>query len=239
MCAQVSSPNLKQLVLDLPHREALGLEDFLVSSSNEAAVNLIDCWPNWTAMGAVVIGPSGSGKSHLSHVWRLRSGAETRTGATINEEVLISLQKHGAIAIEDIDQGISDERVFFHILNLLKEKGYALLVTSRLPPGELKINLPDLRSRLTALPVAHIKPPDNELLKAVMIKLFADRQLVVEPHVVNYLALHMERSFEALQRIVEECDRFALSRQRNITRVVAAEVLTAQANVITQDKDFD
>lgn len=234
MCALVPSSNLKQLVLDLPHREALGSEDFLVSSNNEAAVDLVDSWPEWTAKGAIVVGPTGSGKSHLTHVWRLKSGAETISGATINEHVIVLLRKHGAIAIEDIDKGISDERIFFHILNLLREKGYALLVTSSIAPGDLKISLPDLRSRLVALPIVYIKPPDTELLKAVMIKLFSDRQLVVEPHVVNFLSLHMERSFEALRNIVEACDRLALSKQRNVTRAVAAEVLAAQANAISQ-----
>lgn len=238
MCALVANSKFDQLILNLPHREALGSEDFLVSSSNEAAVNLIDSWPQWTAKGSIVIGPSGSGKSHLTHVWRLKSGADTIMGTSINEDVLTSLRRNGAIAIENIDKGISDERVFFHIINLLREKGYAMLVTSRLAPGDLNINLPDLRSRLIALPVVYIKPPDTELLKAVMVKLFSDRQLNVEPNVVNFLTLRIERSFEAARRIVEACDQFSLSRQRNVTRAIAAEILAMETATMSRDGDL-
>lgn len=225
MTASEPASRPEQLVLDLPHRPALALEDFLVSASNEAAVALIDTWPQWTTRAALVVGPPGSGKSHLTNVWRLRSGAGHWSAAALSEAAVASLETHGAIAVEDIDRGIADERIFFHLLNLVKEKGFALLATSRLAPGELDIPLPDLRSRLRALPLVRIEPPDDDLLKAILVKLFADRQLTVEPHVISHLALHMERSFEAAQRLVETCDQLALARQRRVTRALAAEAL--------------
>lgn len=215
----------EQLVLDLPHRPALALEDFLVGASNEAAVALIDGWPNWTARAAIVVGPTGSGKSHLTNVWRLKSGAGSVPASALTEGAVTEIERTGAIAIEDLDRGIADERVFFHLLNLTKEKGHALLATSRTAPGDLTISLPDLRSRLRALPLVRIDPPGDDVLKSVLVKLFTDRQLTPEPHVISHLALHMERSFEAALQLVESCDQLALSRQRSVTRSIAAEAL--------------
>lgn len=215
----------EQLVLNLPHRPALALEDFLVGASNEAAVALVDGWPNWTARAAIVVGPTGSGKSHLTNVWRLKSGAGSLAASALTEEAVAEIERTGAIAIEDLDRGISDERVFFHLLNLTKEKGYALLATSRTAPGDLSVALPDLRSRLRALPMVRIDPPGDDVLKAVLVKLFTDRQLTPEPHVITHLALHMERSFEAALQLVKSCDQLALSRQRSVTRAIASEAL--------------
>jgi chromosomal replication initiation ATPase DnaA len=220
----------EQLVLNLPHRPALALEDFLVGASNEAAVALVDGWPNWTAKAAIVVGPTGSGKSHLTNVWRLKSGAASVAASHLTEEAVAEIERTGAIAVEDLERGISDERVFFHLLNLTKEKGYALLATSRTAPGDLSVALPDLRSRLRALPMVRIEPPGDDVLKAVLVKLFTDRQLTPEPHVINHLALHMERSFEAALQLVESCDQLALSRQRSVTRAIAAEALERLRN---------
>jgi chromosomal replication initiation ATPase DnaA len=215
----------EQLVFDLPHRPALALEDFLVGNSNAAAVALVDGWPNWTARAAIVVGPAGSGKSHLTNVWRLKSEAASIPASELGEEALGEIERTGALAIEDIDRGIANERIFFHLLNLTKEKGHALLATSRTAPGDLNVALPDLRSRLRALPMVRIEPPDDEILKAVLVKLFTDRQLTPEPHVITHLALHMERSFEAAINVVEACDQLALARQRSVTRAIAAEAL--------------
>ncbi len=215
----------EQLVLDLPHRPALALEDFLVGASNAAAVALVDGWPDWTARAAIVVGPAGSGKSHLTNVWRLKSGAGSIKASALTEDAVAAIERTGALAIEDLDRGIADERVFFHLLNLTKEKGYALLATSRAAPGDLTVALPDLRSRLRALPMVRIDPPGDEILKAVLVKLFTDRQLTPEPHVISHLALHMERSFEAALAVVEACDQLALARQRSVTRAIAAEAL--------------
>ena len=215
----------EQLVLDLPHRPALALEDFLVGTSNAAAVALVDTWPQWTARAAIVVGPTGSGKSHLTNVWRLKSRAGCMAASALGEDAVTEMEKSGALAVEDLDRGIADERIFFHLLNLTKEKNYALLATSRTAPGDLEVALPDLRSRLRALPMVRIDPPGDEILKAVLVKLFTDRQLTPEPHVISHLALHMERSFESALKVVEACDQLSLARQRSVTRVIAAEAL--------------
>ena len=215
----------RQLVLDLPLRSALGKEDFLVSQSNDAAVELIDRWPDWPHWAAVVCGPEGSGKSHLANVWQKASGAQCVHGARLDEAAVAALETNGALLVEDIDRGIKDDRILFHLLNMAREHKQSILMTSRRPPGELSIGLPDLRSRLRATPVVLIAPPDEALIKAVMVKLFADRQLSVEPHVVNFIALRIERSLAAVNDIVERLDREALAMQRRVTRALASAVL--------------
>jgi chromosomal replication initiation ATPase DnaA len=217
----------RQLVLDLAHRSALGAEDFLVSRSNAAAVDLVDRWPAWPHWAALVVGPAGSGKTHLANVWQLRSGAEAIAAARLSEAAVAELSGRSALAVEDLDRGIAEERVLFHLLNLAREHKLSILLTSRLAAGELDVGLPDLRSRLRALPLVRIESPDEALLQGVLVKLFADRQLDVEPHVVSFLARRMERSMAAATRTVAEVDRLALALQRKVTRGVAAAALGA------------
>ena len=214
-----------QLVFDLPHRQARGMEDFLLSAANAGAMEVVDRWPQWVHPAAVVAGPAGAGKTHLAHVWAARSGAPLMPASELSDATIDVLVAHGALVVEDVDRAPFDQRVLFHLLNLTREKGASLLVTSRVAPGDLDIALPDLRSRLRALPLALIEAPDEALLRAVLVKLFSDRQLDVEPHVVAYLALHMERSMQAANEVVAEADRLALAKQRRVSRNVAAEAL--------------
>ncbi len=217
----------RQLVLEIPHRPALGLEDFLVSQSNNAAVDLVDRWPDWPIGAAVIAGPAGSGKSHLANVWCLRSNARMLAAADVTLAEVPALANAGALVIEDIDKETCDEQALFHLLNLVSEQRLAILITTATAPGDLDIKLPDLRSRIRALPVAEIAPPDDALLRAVLVKLFADRQLAVEPHVIDYVLVRMERSTHAAQRLVSAADRLALAMQRAVTRPVAAAALDA------------
>jgi chromosomal replication initiation ATPase DnaA len=173
-----------------------------------------------------VVAPARAGKTHLANVWRLRSGAAPLAAKRIGEADLASIS--GALLIEDLHAGIGDERVLFHLLNLARERRMSMLLTSRAPPGELSVKLPDLRSRLRALPLVAIEPPDEALLKAVLVKHFADRQLKVEPHVIGYIALHMEQSMEAAATVVAELDAAALAFQRRVTRALASQVLARQ-----------
>jgi chromosomal replication initiation ATPase DnaA len=215
-----------QLLLDLAQRPALGAEDFLISSANRAAASAIDQWPHWPQASMLVVAPPRAGKTHLGNVWRLKSGA-TRLSANALREDDIAFSG-GALLVEDLHAGIANERVLFHLLNLVRERKLSMLLTSRISAGELKVELPDLRSRLRALPIVAIANPDEALLKAVLVKQFADRQLTVEPHVVSHIALHMEQSMQAAATIVAEIDRTAMSTHRKVTRALAAEVLARQ-----------
>jgi chromosomal replication initiation ATPase DnaA len=215
----------EQLVLALPHRPAQEAEDFLVSRSNAAAVDLVDRWPGWPLPSALVVGPAGSGKSHLANVWRLRSGALLVAASRLDEAVVHAFEARPALVVEDIDRGVGSEQVLFHLMNLAREKAGSILMTSRVAPGDIEIALPDLRSRLRATPPVLIEMPDEPLVRSVLVKLFADRQLAVEPHVISYLALHMDRSMDAAIRVVAACDRLSLAMQRKVTRAVAAAAL--------------
>jgi chromosomal replication initiation ATPase DnaA len=217
----------RQLVFDLAHRQALGAEDFLVSSSNGAAVEMIDRWPQWPHPASLVAGPQGSGKSHLANVWRLRSGGGIVSAADLDDATVAGLADGAAIVVEDLDRGIGDEKALFHLLNRARESKLSVLLTSRLPPGEQEFIVPDLRSRLRALPIVEVQPPDEILLKAVLVKLFDDRQLSVEPQVIDYLNVRMERSMAEASRVVAAVDRLALATHRKVTRPLAAEALAS------------
>lgn len=212
-----------QLVFDLAQRPALGAEDFLISSANRAAAAVVDRWPDWPQASLLVVAPARAGKTHLGNVWRLKSGAERLDASALSEDD-IAFSK-GALLVEDLHEGIADERVLFHLLNLVRERKLSMLLTSQVPAGELAVKLPDLRSRLRALPFVAIDTPDEALLKAVLVKHFADRQLMVDPHVISYIALHMEQSMQAAAAIVEEIDRASMSLHRKVTRTLAAAVL--------------
>ena len=217
----------RQLVLDLAHREALGAEDFLVSRSNSEAVELIDRWPDWPHPASIVIGTQGSGKTHLAHVWQLRSSAGLVAASAITDATVAALADGDALVVEDLDRGIAEEQALFHLLNRAGESKLAVLLTSRVAPGDLEFAIPDLRSRMRALPFVEVQPPDEALLKSVLVKLFADRQLTVEPPVIEYLSLRMERSMEAANRLVDTIDRLALAMHRKVTKPLAAEALAS------------
>jgi len=215
----------EQLILDLPHLAAQAAEDFLVSQSNQAAVDITERWPEWPNPAVLICGPSGVGKSHLVNIWRERSQAAVVSADKLNEDIAGQLHAAQPLAVEDLHLGIASEKALFYRLNMAREHRSFVLMTSQRPPGELHITLPDLRSRLRAVPVLTITPPDDTLLQNLLIKLFADRQLRVEPATVKFILTHMERSAEAANRIVAGMDRMALATQRKTTRALAKEVI--------------
>ncbi len=215
----------RQLVLDLPLRTALGREDFLVTPSNAGAVAMIDRYPDWPHYGMVLMGNAGSGKSHLLEVWRQASGARLVLAKDLGLEPPDGLLSGGAIAIDDAPGSALDERALFHLLNLARQSGGHVLIASETDAANWKVRLPDLGSRLKALPVARLDPPDDALLRGVLVKLFADRQLVIEEPLVSYLMLRMPRSLEAARALVAGIDRLALTEKTAVTRSLAARVL--------------
>jgi chromosomal replication initiation ATPase DnaA len=213
-----------QLVLNLPHRAALGAEDFLVSDCNLAAVRLVDGWPDWQGRVQLLVGPPTSGKTHIFRVWQARSGARAVT-ATSATRLIGEAGEPAAFVVEDIDRAGYDEEALFHLLNLAREKQLFVLLSSRELPARLAFSLPDLLSRLNGLPLVQIGTPDETLLKTVMLKHFTDRGLDIEPKVLDYLALHIDRSLEAAALAVAAVDRAALASGRKINRQLIAEAL--------------
>ena len=216
----------RQLVFELGHRSAHGRDDFLVAPSNKLAVALIDAWPAWPAPVVALSGPQGSGKTHLAEVWHAMSGAVCFEASVLDDADVPALVARGRLIIEDIET-LSDtaERNLFHLLNLVKEEGASMLLTSRKAPAHLGIKLPDLSSRLKALPHAALGLPDDALLTGVLVKLFDDRQLRVAEPLITYLASRIERSIAIARDTVEALDRASLSGKRPITVPLAAQIL--------------
>ena len=227
------NPVPRQMPLRLDHRPALGRADLLVSASNSEAVRLLSGWPDWPGRHLALVGPPRAGKTHLAHVWMQESGAELLPAARLDEGAVERLVRHGHMVVEDVDALTSLDPVrrravegaLFHLYNLAAAEGAWLLMTGRAAPGRWPLESPDLASRLAALPVARVAPPDDALLSSLMVKLFADRQLQVAPGVIQYLSRRIERSFAAVEGAVEALDRLSLARGRPVTRALAAEVL--------------
>jgi chromosomal replication initiation ATPase DnaA len=215
----------RQLALALPHAESFAREDFLPGPSNQAALALIERWPDWPARAAALIGPEGSGKSHLAAMWANSAGARFLAARALGMTNLTSALATGALVVEDLIPGQFDERALFHLINLAREEEAFLLLTAQTAPAGWRIALSDLVSRLRAIPAVMLSPPDDALLRAVLIKLFADRQLTVDESLIAYLATRLERSFAAARAAVETLDGEALGRKRPVTRALAAEVL--------------
>jgi len=219
----------RQLALALDHAESLAREDFLSGPSNAPALALIDSWPAWPHRTVLLTGPEGSGKSHLAAIWAQASGARLIAARALDEAAIPGALATGTVVVEDVVEGAFDERALFHLINLAREEDAFVLLTARSVPTSFAVR--DLDSRFRALPVVAMMPPDDALLRAVLVKLFADRQVAVDESLIGYLAVRIERSFAAARAMVARLDDEAMRRRRPLTRALAAEVLSADGAV--------
>ncbi len=218
----------KQLAFDLTSKPALGREDFYVSPANAHAVAMIEGWQGWPGRKLALIGPSGAGKTHLVHVWAALSNAQIVPASELKERDIAELAK-GHVAVEDVPAiagDIAAEEALFHLHNLAFAEGRSLLLTAPVPPIRWGLSLPDLMSRMQGTTAVVVESPDDELLSAVLMKLFADRQLSPSPETLPYLIRHIDRSFEMARRVVAALDDAALSQGREINRKLAGEVIS-------------
>jgi chromosomal replication initiation ATPase DnaA len=217
----------RQLAFDLPSREALGREDFFVSPANALAVAALEGWRDWPGGRMLLLGPEGAGKTHLAHVWAAETGAAMLAARGLEGHDLPALAARGAVVIEDADRldDPADETALFHLHNLAGAQGAALLLTATVPVRDWRLTLPDLSSRMQAVAVARLDPPDDALLSAVLVKLFTDRQIAVAPALIAYLASRMDRSIAAARRLVARLDAEALAEGRPVTRALASALL--------------
>jgi len=219
-----------QIPLDLGAVASYAAADFLVSECNRAARDLVSGWRAWPNRAAAIWGAAGAGKTHLAEVWRADAAA-----AALDLEGFLSLD---LARVEDPVRFVLDlggetlpaegERPLFHLLNTVRERAGALLIVARAAPARWQAALPDLVSRLRALPAAEVGQPDDALFGAVLKKHFQDRQLAVDDETVDYLVLRSERSFAAAEALAARLDQEALARRRNITiplaRIVLADI---------------
>jgi chromosomal replication initiation ATPase DnaA len=215
----------RQLAFALPHAESLTRDNFLEGPANAAGMALVDSWPEWPSRIMLLVGPEGSGKSHLGAIWAEQAGARSTTAHALTATAVPGALATGALVVEDLRSSDFDERALFHLMNLAREDGAFVLVTAREPPSGFQIDLHDLRSRLRAAPTVSLLPPDDQLFRALIVKFCADRQLAVDETVVSYLATRIERSYAAVRQAVELLDTEALRLSRPVTRALAAELL--------------
>lgn len=213
-----------QLALPLPHRPARGRSAFRVSTANSDAVAMIDGWLGWPNRLLVLSGPEGAGKTHLAHVWMEMAGAERISASTLDAGDAPALIAAGAVAVEDADRIEAAEAALFHLMNLARAEGCALLITGRGAPKDWPIGTPDLASRLSGAAAVTLAPPDDALLADLLAKHFRDRRVGVAPEVIRFLARRMERSAAAAATMAERLDRAALERKRAITLPFAKEI---------------
>lgn len=217
----------QQLSFDLPGRTALDRDDFFVSPANAHAVAMIEGWQSWPGRKLMLVGPNGSGKTHLTQVWANLSDAQIIASKDVTSREIAGLAST-CLAVEDCDQIAGDkdaEDALFHLHNLALAEGQTMLFTAAIAASDWPLTLPDLASRMIATPSIHISAPDDALLGAILVKLFADRQLSPSPATIQYLVPRIHRSYEAAAQTVAALDEASLNKRRAITPKLAAEVL--------------
>lgn len=224
---------IRQLPLDLGHRPAHGRDDFLIADGNRDAVAWIDLWPQWPAPVLMLCGPAACGKSHLAAVWTERTQAATVTADDLTSKAPDEIFAKGPhLLIDPVDPWIGErvvETVLFHLYNMAMENGKTILMTTRAAPSHLTFTLPDLASRLRAAPLAPITPPDETVLAAIMVKMFADRQLQISQDVLDYILPRMERSFAAARDLIAAADALALAEKKAISIPLVRRILLTDA----------
>ena len=224
---------LEQLPLSLSHPTDFYSDDLVVTKSNKSAYELIERWPDWPMPVAVLVGPDGSGKTHFASVWADISKAQKIEPGQLDQAITF-IEKGIPVLVEDMDGVNLNEVVFFHLINSVKERRVinpktTLLITARKGPSNWNVKLDDLASRLRSVTLATLEQPDDELLNAVAFKLFSDRQITVDPSVVEFLVSRSERSLFALGKTIDQIDRLALQRKSKITKALVSEALAVRS----------
>lgn len=214
-----------QLLLDLGGAPSLTRDDLVVSAANLNAASLIDSWPHWPSPWAILIGSKGYGKSHLAEIWYETAMPHRVKPSKMSDDDLDEAQNGRQILIDGLFEGQFDEARMFHLMNAVRNARQTMLITTETSPALWHLETADLRSRFKAATTVEIGAPDDALLRAVIAKLFADRQINVGPDIVEYLATRIDRSLDSVNRVVNRLDNEALVSKTRITKPFIARVL--------------
>ena len=206
--------NTNQLIFDFKCHPALSRDSFLIAENNLNAIQWIDKWPDWPAPVLCLFGPPGCGKTHLAEVFKARSNALKVENKWLGREYNDIPGK--ALIYEDMDLNLTKEFEvsIFHLYNNLKEKGGHLLITARTPPSKWTLKLEDLKSRLNTSIISEIGLPDDQLMAAVLLKMFSDKQIFITTKILKFAISRMDRSFSSMQRLVDMVDNVSMSEKR-------------------------
>ena len=212
--------NSKQLYFEMPNKTSLGVEDYIVTDSNNFAFDLIVKMVKGEINFGLISGPPYSGKTHLSKILiKNARNYKTLYFDRDYQNLLNRFEDSDFFILENIDNVKHDkfEEKLFHIINLAKENNKKLLMTSRKPISEIDLNLEDLKSRLNSILEAKIKEPDDQLMELLLIKIFNDKQLKINPNIIDFLVSRLERSYESINFFIEKIDKFSLEKGKKIT----------------------
>lgn len=231
------------MALNFSYRPSLGRDDFMVANCNLQAVTAIDLWPNWPYFAICIYGPAGCGKTHLANVFAQNVATITHhpyripflKAENITKDLIQDLFNESPyIVVEDL-QNLQNQEALFHLYNTYRDMGGNILFTADVAPARLNFSLPDLRSRMNIVPIYEIEAPDDNMLMALLLKLFGDRQITPSPELLEYLIKNMQRSFSYARKLVEEIDNISLARKRAISIATAKEAI----NTLNNDSQFN
>ncbi|GFE65691.1 DnaA ATPase domain-containing protein [Litoreibacter roseus] len=217
----------RQIPFALPVKTAFGRDNYFISDANALAVATVENWSDWPQGKLMLTGDEGAGKSHLAQVWAAEVDGQIMDARAIADADIPTLLS-GPLVIEDLHLAAGDtaaETQLFHLYNLSGAEGIPVLFTTRIPAARMDFTVADLKSRMQALQTAQLGPLDDQLLAAILVKLFADHQLRVKPQVLDYTVRRIERSYAAALEFVRKVDRRALAGKSKVTIALARQVL--------------
>ncbi len=217
--------DLDQKLLEFGISESFDENDYYVSKSNYFAKNIIETWPKWEKKIVNLAGEKHSGKTHLSTIFKMKSNALYLNSSNINDEILKKIKLSNNIIIEDLNKNF-DEKMLYSIFNLVEQDNKYLLITSKIPIDTMKFSLPDLVSRLKNCIVAKIEQPDDELIYAIILKNFSDRQIKLDNKIIDYIIKRIARSYSKMYEFIYKIDELSLKKKKSINFKIIKEIIS-------------
>ena len=215
---------LDQQLIDFGISESFDENDYYVSKSNYFAKNIIDVWPNWEKKIVNLSGEKYSGKTHLSTIFKIKSNAMYLYSKKVNDHTLKQIKLSDNIIIEDLDESF-DEKLLYSIFNLVEQDNKYLLVTSKKPVDTMEFSLPDLISRLKNCIIAKIDQPDDDLIYAIILKSFSDRQIKLDNKIIDYIIKRIARSYSKMHEFIYKIDELSLKKKKSINFKIIKEII--------------